>query len=162
MKKLVFILLFIINARAFAQMEKTFTTRDSSDISRLINLVLKNAKNKYKLTNTNNSHENAIESVYSDGTRKLIFEFLRINSSANQSSNTPDSIHYTFISVTGPLKDLFPFWKKYYQPDAKMNATLKATHGKTIQRPYQVGEMISTFTKYGDNWEIETRSSQKK
>src|SRR3954453_9858940 len=129
MRKELLIFLLIFCMRAFAQMEKTFTSADSSGIPRLINLVLKSAKNNYRLVNVNNNHENAIEAVYSGGAHKLIFEFSRIKYPAGQRSNTPDSIQYTFISVTGPYKDLYPFWKKYYQPDAKMKASGKATHG---------------------------------
>jgi hypothetical protein len=159
MKNLIIILLLIITASAFGQMEKTFSSKDSSDISRLINLVLKNSKNKYHLDNINTTHENAIEAIYSDGIHKIIFEFSQVKSGGNHDLNIPDTMHYTFISVTGLYRDVFPFWKKYYQPDAKIKAIAKTTHGKVIITPYLKGKMISAFNKYGDYWELENRYS---
>jgi hypothetical protein len=162
MKNLLFILLCIISTPAFAQIEKTFTTSDSADIPRFINLVLNNAKNKYRFSNVNNNHENAIEAIYSGGTYKLIFEFSRIELPADSNSNMPHPVQYVFNSVTGPYKDLFPFWKKYFQPGDKMKATAKSAHGQPATIPYRNGEMIATFIKYGDNWEIENKYPQNK
>jgi len=155
MKNLILISLLMIHPGAFGQMEKTFTSKDSSDIPRLINLILKNTKNKYQLNNINTVHENAIEVIYSNGTHKLIIEFTRNKPGGNTTL-------YTFISLTGLYKDVFPFWKKYYQQDAKMAPIAKTTHGKVITTSYVEGKMISSFNKYGDNWELENRYSGKR
>jgi hypothetical protein len=152
MKNLIIIWLLLIYSSAIGQMEKTFSSKDSSDIPRLIDLILKNTKNRYHLNNINTTHENAIEAIYSNGTHNLIIEFTR----SNPDSNTTV---YTFISLTGLYKDVFPFWKKYYQPSAKMSAIAKAAHGKVITTSYIDGKMISSFNKYGDNWELENRYS---
>ncbi len=162
MKNLMVIWLLITSAGAWGQMEKTFSSKDSSDIPKLINLILKSTKNTYHLNNINTAHENAIEVIYSDGTHKLIIEFSRIKAGSNHNLNTTGTTEYTFISVTGLYKDVFPFWKKYYQPDAKMAGTAKATHGKVILTPYLNGKMISAFNKYGDYWELENRYPEKK
>ncbi len=159
MKNVWFVLLLTLSAAAYGQMEKTFISKDSSDINKLINIVVTGASHKYHLITIDTVHENAIEAVYSDGSHKLIFEFLHIS---GINANAANPVLYTFISVTGPFKDLFPFWKKYYEPDAKMNATLKASHGKIVARPYLDKQMICGFNRYGDNWEIENRYSQKK
>ena len=155
MRNLIFISLLMIHTGAFGQMEKTFTSKDSSDIPRLINLILKNTKNKYQLNNINTVHENAIEVIYSNGAHKLIIEFTRNKPADNTTV-------YTFISLTGLYKDVFPFWKKYYQQDAKMGPIAKATHGKVIATSFVDGKMISSFNKYGDNWELENRYSGKR
>jgi hypothetical protein len=162
MKNLIIILLLIISASAFGQMEKTFSSKDSSDIPRLIDLVLKDTKNKYQLYNIDTSKENAIQVIYSDGKHKMIIEFARVKPGSNHDINIPDMMHYTFVSITGLYGDVFPFWKKYYQPDAKRSATAKMRHGKVIITPYLNGKMISAFNKYGDYWELENRYSGNK
>ncbi|MEP6595229.1 MAG: hypothetical protein ABJA71_04745 [Ginsengibacter sp.] len=156
MKILILISVLIIHTEAFGQMEKTFTSKDSSDIPRLIDLIVKNTKNKYRLKNINTIHENTIEVIYSNAAHNLIFEFTRNQPGGDTTSS------YTFISLTGLYEDVFPFWKKYYQPDAKMAPTAKATHGKVIITSYVEGKMISSFNKYGDYWELENRYSGKR
>ena len=149
--------LLTLQVCVFGQMEKGFPTKDSSDISRMIDVILKNAKNKYQLKNINTVHENALEVVYTNGTHNLLIEFTRNKPNGNA------TLSYSFISITGLYEDVFPFWKKYYQKDAKMAHVLKATHGKAIiTSSYAEGKIISSFNKYGDYWELENRYSGKR
>jgi len=43
-----------------------------------------------------------------------------------------------------------------------MGPIAKATHGKVIATSFVDGKMISSFNKYGDNWELENRYSGKR
>jgi hypothetical protein len=155
MKKGLLIGLLFIQTIAFGQMEKNFSSNDSADIPKLVKLIITNAKNTYKLKNINHSHENAIEVVYASGKNNLVIEF------AGNKTNDGVTV-YTFVSVTGLFEDVFRFWKRYYQHNAKGNAVLKAGHGKVTKTALAGGAMITSFVKYGDKWEIENRFSGKK
>lgn len=156
MKALIFFSVLIINTVAFGQMEKTFTSKDSSDIHKLIDTILTTTKNKYQLKNINTVHENAIEAVYVNGTHNLIIEF------TSNKPNGSTTTSYSFISITGLYEDVFPFWKKYFQPNADMTSIAKTNYCKPVIIPYAEGNMISSFNKYGDYWELENRYSGKK
>lgn len=144
---------------ASAQMEKTFSSRDSSDITKLVNTVLASTKNQYHLDTLDvrrvTPKYESISVKYSDGTHWLRIDFTGIKSGGNFDLGTPDTLNFTFVELTGFFQDIFPFWKKYYQPDADMVTVVNDGRGKVIVVSYLKGTMVSAFNKDGDLWSID-------
>ncbi len=144
MKKLFFILFLFINATLFAQTGKGFAT-DSANIINFANSVVATAKNSYQPDKVFR-HRFVVELWYRSSLPEKIRMEFRI---------LPDKTAI-LVHLTGYYEDIFPYWKKYYQPDADMTDLEKA--GKTqTTAPFLQGQVKSFFNKIMNKlWEVKS------
>jgi hypothetical protein len=131
MKRSALVLLLFISTQAFAQTESAFYSRDSAGISRIVNMIVTNTKNKYQADKVIPGR-NDIQVWY----RFEKYELLRMHFEMQ-----PDR-SVMLESVSGRYEDLFPFWKKYFQPNVDTVAPAKAPQ---IIAPFLNGKAMFIF-----------------
>lgn len=157
-KGILIICLFTVSLSVSAQLEKKFITTDRTDVTNVVNLILSNTKNQYKLEGVDTlTCGPCLLYHYSDGLHTLVISFIKLKSGGNSDLEIPDTLHYTFAAIQGFYQDVFPFWKKYYQPDAEMVDVAKTGNGKVIMHEDSKGTWVSTFNKGGEIWQLENR-----
>ena len=144
MKKFFFILFVFFNVSTFAQTGKGFAT-DSANIINFANSIVASAKNTYQPDKVFR-HRLVVELWYRCSLPEKIRMEFRIM----------DDKTAVLVHLTGYYEDIFPYWKKYYQPDADM-ATLEKAGNSEMNAPFLQGQVKSFFTKItitGKLWQL--------
>ena len=150
MKKLILILVLIINTNVFAQRQGAFFYSDSAGIKNIVSLIMENTKNKYHLDKVFNRKQN-VEFWYRYDPHTLLRIHFQI---------FPDTSARLFIlkTLTGNYEDIFPFWKKYFQENADSATIKKERFAKSAAIPFLKREIVYSFLGVGSSWQIKPYS----
>ena len=157
MKKLLVIIILISNAAA-AQIQEKIKTTSRADVDLIVNLVLNETTKKYTQVKVDSVKSRYyIDNQFSDGENLVNVYFAKYNEGGNKDLNITGSNYYRFARVAGVYKDVFPFWKKYFQPDADFLQVATNKNGKVVQLQSNGDNYSAAFNKAGDAWIIEIR-----
>ncbi|MFT3750949.1 MAG: hypothetical protein QM768_21730 [Agriterribacter sp.] len=145
------LLLLSISVSSFSQ-DRFFNTTNRKDVDYVLNEVLSNTKNKYNQVKIDSlRYENVIEFHYSDGEHQLYVEFNKNEKGGNKDLGIPDTLKYSFSALRGFYQDVFPFWKKYYEPEADYVQTAMTKHGKPNASELPT-KRVAAFYKNAEEW----------
>jgi len=152
MKKIILTLLLVTQIKTFAQLQHIFVIKNYKDMEQKAKMVIEIASNSYLINSMNNYNEGMVIYRCTSGSNNLTMEFTSI-------SKMPGDT-FLFASITGIFEDVFPSWKKYYQPHADYKKVYTTGYSKTIVTPYLNGKIISTLYKENGEWHLNNKYVQ--
>lgn len=165
MRKL-FISLFLLPLFASAQQSNpgfaktTFFTQNANVFELVANTIATESNSKVELTgvDTIGSVDKWYVAHYQTANEDEQFEihFKQLKRGGNFDLGKPDTIFYNINYITGYFKTLFPFWKKYIQPNANREKVATDKHGELYFLPdIEKGkQLVFAFVKEGKSWSI--------
>ena len=142
MKTFILAALILINTNVFGQKTEAFFSRDSSGIKSIVSLIMSGTKNEYHLDKLFNLRQDVRYWYRHDLHDKIDIHFQEVFDST-----------WMLKTLDGPYEDIFPFWKKYFDGNADMEATKTARKGKVVSSPFSKGQVEFYFSGGGD-WQI--------
>jgi hypothetical protein len=157
MNKVLLISFLFFSKYSFSQVERVFKTKDRQAVTDFVNEILVNTTKKYNQVRIDTSKQNnSINFWYSDGENFLNIYFYKFTEGGNKDLEIVGETYYGLQSIKGIYKDLFPFWKKYFEGDAEFNQVALSKHGKTMQIPYGGRKYVATFNG-PDVWQLDIK-----
>ena len=159
-------MLFVfLSMLAAAQSADKFVFSSVDSVKAFSDSLALNAKRKFKFENASMSNiTNAyVVSYYeisnTDSKYYLMVKFGKYNVGENKAMEIEGKPEYIFSFVEGRFLDLFPFWKKYFDPNADpmelsnmiskfVNKTVVTTNGRTFTYSF------SSRSSSGEIWQI--------
>jgi hypothetical protein len=127
--------------------------QDSIKIPQVVSTIVTEIPGYQFVKVDSSKNHKSFKYIYSNGIKNVWISFSVLNIGGNKDLEIPDTVYYKLVSVIGPYKALFPYWKKYFQPNADLINLQKDGHGELIIRPY-IGkkEFVCTFTNSSGWW----------
>jgi hypothetical protein len=150
MKQLILSALLCVAFHAHSQ-EILFT--DSSKISQVVSAIVAEVPAFHFVRVDSSRSKESFSHIYSDSTHTMKINFAIWKMGGNKDLELPDTVYYQLASIIGPYKVLFPYWKKYYQPEADLISLQADGHGKVFITPF-IGKkyFVCTLTKSNGWW----------
>ena len=146
MKKILLLFTMLISLNAFAQKTEAFVSSDATGIKNIVSRIMEHTANEYHLDKVFNTSQNVQYWYRHDVHDKIDMHFQKIFDST-----------WMLKTLRGRYEDIFPFWKKYFDENADMQATETAKKGKVISSPYSKGQVEFYFSRMpGGDWEVKT------
>jgi hypothetical protein len=121
MKTLLSLFIIALSLTATAQTTLKFTTGNTADVRQFADSMAMSAKHAYKFSKvveTSGYYVMKYNSVADSTAMPLIVAFSVENKGANADMQTAGTPQYTFARAFGRFLDLFPFWQRYFNPQA--------------------------------------------
>jgi hypothetical protein len=126
---------------------------DSTKISPIATSIITESPGYHLIRIDTSQSKKSLSFIYSDGSNTLSIEFAIMKMGGNKDLELPDTVYYKLAAIKGPYKALFPYWKKYFQPDADLIEVQANGHGKVVIQPYKGKKyFVCAFNKSRSWW----------
>jgi hypothetical protein len=128
--------------------------KDSTKIPHIVSSIIAESPGYHYVRVDTSKGKASFSHIYSDSINTLSIEFLIWKIGGNRDLEIPDTVYYKLAAIKGPYKALFPYWKKYYQPEADLIEVQANGNGKIVIQPYIGKEYFVCAFNKGRNWWI--------
>lgn len=146
MKKLLTILFLAFSL--LSQAQDRIMKVDQTTMMNLVDTLILSAQSAYKIESadtTVKAYKNAMIWLASTDGKEVSVKFWKGEDG------------YYFENIDGPFADLFPFWKKYFDPQADMSKITEAGQSKVIFTKAGDANRRVVFQKSSPGWMIIVR-----
>lgn len=151
MKTKISILLLVIALSCSAQ-TFNYVSNKANDMRTIADSIVSNAKRTYMFSNENQMKGSYITKIKyinpSDTTDILTMFYSKKMKGANAALELSGTPEYSFHSVYGKFKDLFPFWKKFIDTSSDPETASKELNEATVN------DKRFYFRESNGQWEI--------
>ena len=153
------ILLYALVSKA--QVSVPLRTAKISDVLATVDSAAQNAKNEYTLTKLDTAQGKLHGDMYfvltdkNNAEKKLILRFLKSKEGRNADIGIAGTTYYYLLTVNGGFLDVFPFWKKFVQPDANMDKVIKEEGSYLLLMEGDKQRRVNLQKEGPDKWYIQ-------